>query len=143
MKPTTAMRKLTVSAALAALALLIVLPVLCAGCRKGGINGDLDGQWRIINIEKLPGNVATHPENRFINLYLHTVNLTVGGVAAAGNMTYSGDRLTLEFPYHKDNEAFLNPWGIYSWQTTFTIRSLSSRNLVLSSDSAVITLKKF
>lgn len=123
--------------------LLAALIILCTCCRKGGINDELDGQWRIISIQTLPDGTITEPQDRFICLYLHTVNLTTGPVKATGNMTYSGDKLTFEFPYEKGNPLSLSEWGIYDWTTTFTVEHLSSSNLILRSDSAIITLKKF
>ncbi len=35
-------------------AALILLATTLTGCRKGSINGDLDGMWQILTIEILP-----------------------------------------------------------------------------------------
>lgn len=125
---------------------LCIIAIICSlaasSCSKRGINGDLDGQWRILTIEELATGTVTEPQNLFINLYLHTVNLTNGPVARVGNMTYSGKQLTLEFPYNTDNTS-LNAWGIYNWQTTFTVEHLTGSSLVIASDAARITMSKF
>ncbi|MCI9608498.1 MAG: lipocalin family protein [Muribaculaceae bacterium] len=122
--------------------LLIALAGIAVSCNKGGINGDLDGQWRIETIELLADGTVSEPQGRFINMYLHTVNLTTGPVIVAGNMTYSGKELTFEFPYNQDNTS-LNDWGIYNWQTTFSVEHLTGKSLVIASDAARITLSKF
>ncbi len=115
---------------------------MLTGCRKGGINGDLDGQWRIITIENLATGEITEPTNLFYCIYLHTVNLTSPSVAATANMTYSGKTLKLDFPTFKD-PAPLNKWGIYSTETIFNVERLNSTHLTLASESARIILRKF
>ncbi|MDE6461058.1 MAG: lipocalin-like domain-containing protein [Paramuribaculum sp.] len=117
-----------------------LLPV--SSCRKGGINGDLDGQWRVITIENFVNGVTTEPQNIFYCFYLHTVNLTEPSVTAAGNMTYSGTTLTLEFPFNHDDVS-LSRWGIYTSETTFKIEHLTSSHLIMASSWARITLRKF
>ncbi|MDE5688504.1 MAG: lipocalin-like domain-containing protein [Paramuribaculum sp.] len=126
----------------AAIFATIILFATTASCQKRGINGDLDGQWRIISIENLQDGTTTEPTGLFICFNLHTVNLTRGGVIFAGNMVHDGDKIALEFPYNTDNTS-LNEWGIFSWQTTFEITHLTGKNLTLRSESAIIHLKKF
>ncbi len=115
---------------------------LLTGCRKGGINGDLDGQWRIITIENLATGEITEPTNLFYCIYLHTVNLTSSGVIATANMTYSGKTLKLDFPTFKDATP-LNKWGIYSTETVFSIERLNSSHLTITNDVVRIILRKF
>lgn len=124
------------------IATVILTVSLLTGCRKGGINGDLDGQWRIITIENLATGEISEPTNLFYCIYLHTVNLSSPSVAATANMTYSGKTLKLDFPTVKD-AASLNKWGIYSTETTFNIERLDSSHLTLASENARITLRKF
>lgn len=120
----------------------IIFIATAMSCQKRNINGDLDGQWRIISIENLQEGTTTEPQGLFICFNLHTVNLTKGPVIFAGNMVHDGNRIALEFPYNTDNVS-LNEWGIYSWQTTFEITHLSGSDLTLRSDTALICLRKF
>lgn len=122
-------------------AVFILMVVLVSGCRKIGINGDLDGQWRVLSIENTATGEYTEPTNLFYCLYLHTVNLTGSGTAA-GNMTYIGNILTLEFPV-VENVSVLHKWGIYSIRTEFRVERLTSSHMVLVSDQARLTLQKF
>lgn len=135
------MKRPNITRTAAALAALIITFAI-SSCRKGGINGDLDGQWRVIAVEHLADGTVSEPYNHFYCLYLHTANLTNPGVAATANMTYDrkGRRLTLEFP---DGAEHLAPWGIYDITTTFTIEHLNSHSLVIVSDKARVTMKKF
>lgn len=126
----------------AAILATIILFAAAVSCQKRGINGDLDGQWRIISIENLQDDTTTEPTGLFICFNLHTVNLTRGVVAHTGNMVHDGDMIALEFPYNTDNTS-LNEWGIFSWQTTFEITHLTGKDLTLRSESAIINLKKF
>lgn len=134
----TSHRITRLAAALAALIITLALP----SCRKGGINGDLDGQWRVITVENLADGTVSEPYNHFYCLYLHTANLTNPGVAATANMEYDrhDHRLTLEFPY---GVGKLAPWGIYDITTTFTVEHLNHHTLVIASDKARVTMKKF
>ncbi len=109
-------------------------------CRKGGINDDLDGQWQIMEVENLSTGEVRGPMQLYYCLYLHTVNLTGNGIIA-GNMTYEGDRLTLEFPIN--TPAQLAPWFIYEKNTTFRVESLSGSRLVLLSDRVRISFRKY
>ncbi len=110
-------------------------------CRKRSINGDLDGQWQVMEIEYADGTVE-NPEGVYYCLFLHTVNLTrIGGVVCAGNMIYEGDKLSLEFPYATPEQ--LKTWGIDSKETTFTILHLSGSRMTLRSGYSLIQLRKF
>lgn len=122
---------------------LVTLMLCVAGCRKGDINGDLDGQWQIMDLERVGEGKVLHPERTYYCLYLHTVNLTkAGGGGIGGNMIYEeGKRLTLDFP--GANVDRLYDWGIYERTTTFKIEHLSSEKMVLKSDEAIIVFRKF
>lgn len=119
---------------------VLTLMLGIAACRKGGINGDLDGQWQIMEVENLSTGEVSGPMQRYYCLYLHTVNLTGSGTVA-GNMTYEGDRLTLEFPIN--STAQLAPWYIYEKTTTFRVEALSGNRMVLLSDRVRISFRKY
>lgn len=64
----------TTNCAAAILAAILII-ISATSCRKGGINGDLDGQWRVITVENLDDNTVSEPYTLFYCLYLHTANL--------------------------------------------------------------------
>ena len=136
--------KYNITRIVASVAIVLILATL-ASCRKGGINGDLDGQWRVLTVEDLSTGTVTEPTNIFYCFYLHTVNLSNPGVAATGIMTYSGTSLTLEFPYFPANytEGTLSSWGIYTTETNFKIERLNSNHLTIASTRSRITMRKF
>ena len=121
----------------------MVMALCVAGCRKGDINGDLDGQWQIMELERVDEGEVCHPERTYYCLYLHTVNLTkADGSKIGGNMIYEeGKRLTLDFPVTSVDKLY--DWGIYERTTTFEIEHLSSEKMVLKSDKAIIVFRKF
>ncbi len=128
---------------------VVVLAMLGAtGCRKHYINGDLDGQWQVLTIEyKSDGhtdNVKTSQVYYCFNL--HTVNLRQSKASPGqiiGNMKYDKKTLTLEFPTAVDDPGQLSAWGMSATPTTFAVRHLSGDKLVMESDFAVISCRKF
>lgn len=131
--------------------LKILLPILAlllmSGCRKHYINGDLDGQWQVLTIEyKSDGSVDNVKAKQIYYCFnLHTVNLRQSKASPsilAGNMKYDKKSLTLEFPT-VNNPSELSAWGMNSPSTTFTMRHLTGEKLVMESDYAVVSCRKF
>ncbi len=60
---------------------------MLAGCGKASHNGHVDGNWEIMSIENRQDGTVTVPDQHFIALYLHVVNLFPNGIS--GNMHYS------------------------------------------------------
>lgn len=132
----------------------IVISMLAAGCRKAPINGKLDAQWQIMNIEHISDGHNEKPRLRtYIDINLHVVNLRnvttdeKGGAVIAGNMIYDKDnsKLTLDFPYNTEGEKLtqLQSWGIYTNPITFDIIKLDGKQLILKSEATVITCRRF
>ena len=123
------------------LVVAMVMTVVMSGCAKRSINGDLDGQWQIMRIEYTDGSVAT-PERTYYCFFLHTINLrSVGGPSIAGNFTYKGDDIKIEFP--NGNVENLKLYGINGTAVDFRIRTLTSSKMTLQSDYAIIDFRKF
>lgn len=115
--------------------------ILFVGCGKLPINGDLDGQWQILEIRYADGRVET-PERAYYCVQLHTITLRqVSGPNQTGNMVYEGDQLRIDMPLSDVND--LRVFGLDDTEETFTITELSSSRLVLTSDYARLTLRKF
>lgn len=132
--------------AMRAIAILVIsLVAMTAGsCRKRYINGRLDGQWQIMQIELKaePQAEPIRPERTYYCLMRTVVNLTgVGKATQSGNISYHYPELKLQMPY--SSAASLEPWGMNSTETTFQIRELSGGRMTLESDYAVITFRKF
>lgn len=115
---------------------------LFIGCGKLPINGDLDGQWQIQEIRYTDGRVET-PERAYYCVQLHTITLRQVGnyPGETGNMVYEGDQLRIDMPLSDVSD--LRVFGLDDTKETFAITELSSSRLVLTSDYARLTLRKF
>lgn len=115
--------------------------ILLTGCGKLPINGDLDGQWQILEIRYADGRIET-PERAYYCVQLHTITLRqVNGPNQTGNMVYEGDQLSLDMPLSDASD--LRVFGLDDTKETFTVTELSSSRLVLTSDYARISFRKF
>ena len=131
----------------------IILSILFAtlflvGCQKAPINGDLDGRWQIVTIEKDKESIDVKDEQLYYNFYLHVCNLSFyGGVLTEGNFIYKDSKIYMEFPYINTQEgrAELESYGIYSNPVEFEIVKLDRKTLIIKEedDNLVITLRKF
>lgn len=123
------------------LALLLWGLILFVGCGKLPINGDLDGQWQILEIRYADDRIET-PERAYYCVQLHTITLRqVNGPNQTGNMVYEGDQLSLDMPLSDVSD--LRVFGLDDTKETFTVTELSSSRLVLTSDYARISFRKF
>lgn len=125
----------------------IIIMLICTGCPKQPINGDLDGQWQIMEVTPEAPEIVT-TERLYMCFYLHTVQLSYYGKNpwAAGNiLLYKDKTLSLDFPYETSEEsiALLKQYGIYNNPVTFTIEHLDSKKLILRDGDVVVTLRKF
>ena len=115
--------------------------ILLTGCGKLPINGDLDGQWQILEIRYADDRIET-PERAYYCVQLHTITLRqVNGPNQTGNMVYKGDQLSLDMPLSDASD--LRVFGLDDTKETFTVTELSSSRLVLTSDYARISFRKF
>ena len=80
------------------LIIAILFLFLTSGCQKSPINGDLDGQWQVMEVS--PAHAETPIDARlYYCFYLHVCQLNYyGGTLTTGSMDYSGDHITLSFP---------------------------------------------
>lgn len=126
------------------LIIAILLLFLTSGCQKSPINGDLDGQWQVMEVS--PANAETPIDARlYYCFYLHVCQLNYyGGTLTTGSMDYSGDHITLSFPDTSgETAAGLRQYGIPANPVTFTVDRLDSKSLILRSATTTVTLRKF
>lgn len=134
---------------------VLSLWLLLSGCAsKWPINGDLDEQWQVMEVEYagIPVEIPAG-ERYYYNFYLHTMQLSTIGVrpiALKGNMTYEGDRLDIEIPAVRDSKVAqkwidrLVYWGFpKSGVMNATIVKLDSSHLVFEytdADAGTVTV---
>lgn len=141
-----------------------ILPVLLlvfTGCdRKWPMNGPLDGQWQLLTVEtKADGQVTNRKEEQlFFRFQLELLMLTdLGGNGYGtyvGRMKYDRKTQTVvirEMNVRKNSgdsgipatPEQLSPFGLNNGQTHFRVVEANRKRLVLESDYARLTLRKF
>ena len=128
--------------------LCILMLVFANGCGKNPINGDLDGQWQVMDI--VPEAPETSVQGRLYMCFnLHVCQLTSygSGAQAAGNLKFDSQNntLSLDFPDIQSERGLniLKQYGIYSNPVTFEIEMLNSSNLILRDGDVLVVLRKF
>ena len=130
-------------------------------CDKLPMNGDLDGMWQLMFVEK-DGEVSdVKSRKRYWSFQLHLTQFS-----RSGNNTYryfahfkhEGDSLfvyDLCFPSENftdtdDNVMFtesdvhiLNQWGIYSLYNRYKVEKLDSDVMILKNDEMKLRFRKF
>lgn len=126
------------------IAVLILLPTLFA-CTKTPINGNLDGEWEVMEVYPEPPK-AEEEVRLFYNFSRNVCQLTVyGGSFTLGNMTYDGETLWLNFPFISTplQETQLKRYGILTNPVTFNVEFDGKNRMILSNEDSVIILRKF
>ncbi len=111
---------------------LILISAMLASCQKSPINGDLDGQWQVMDVQPA--------------FYLHTCQLTYyGDYFTTGNFRHADGKLTLDFPHanSQDKKMILRQYGINTNPVSFTVVRLDKKNLILRDGETTVTLRKF
>lgn len=125
-------------------------------CSKASHNGDLDGQWQVMQVVS-GGEDVVFPEGEiyYYNFYLHTFQLSYTGkrsIRMTGNMAYdeADGRLALELGFVKAGRVSkelldrLPYWGFSaSGEDVMRIEELTSSRLVMRHDDVTIVCRKF
>ena len=123
--------------------LSLLIGLIFLSCQKAPINGDLDGQWQVVEVTPKPAQVNIQ-QRIYYNFSLHVCSLSYyGGTLAYANMRYSGDELYLDFPSLEGNESLtLRQYGILSNPVVFNVKFTDRHHLILSNDESVVMLVK-
>lgn len=121
---------------------LSILPT----CQKTPINGDLDGEWEVMEVYPEPP-AWSQPDLRFFyNFSRNVCQLTVyGGSFTLGNLTYDDVRIDLYFPFieNENQELQLKQYGIYTNPVSFDVYFENKNRLILSNEESTVVLRKF
>lgn len=141
--------------------LALIIATSLTACDNYLINGHLDGMWQLQTIERSPNDIIRNEGDLFYSFQRHTVligdynnpNELVGHLKDEQYVSlfeHVGDSLIIgEFHlyYKRENQPYdttrLKRFGVYDKQTTFHIEELNAKHLVLRSDSALLTLRKY
>ncbi len=121
---------------------IIILMLLPSSCGKMPINGALDANWQITSIHYDDGETSTPEGTLYICISLHTFQLRGAGLHSA-NMVYDEKAgiINLDFPLSQAPQ--LRTWGFGSTKTSAKIIKLNHKELVLLTDCAEITCRRF
>ncbi|MBQ9362180.1 MAG: lipocalin-like domain-containing protein [Bacteroidaceae bacterium] len=138
---------------------LCLFCVLCASCEnKWPKNGDLDGNWQLLTIEHKGETTDVKEKQLFLSIQLDLFQLSVTGDRQRYYGYFDKGDNTIVFrqfsdmaendPATTDNRpltsaAVLHRWGYYTLHETFRIERLSKQEMILQSDSARVTYRKF
>ena len=139
-----------------------ILIVSLSACESYLINGILDGMWQLQSIERNnPDTIFQNQGDLFYSFQRHTVVIgdynnpheLIGHLKNEQYVSlfeYNGDSISMgDFRYYYGREDIVVPldslkrFGLYDKYTSFHIEELTTKRLVLRSDSALITMRKY
>lgn len=122
-----------------------------SSCDKAPINGKLDGRWQLMTIEYANGKIEEC--NRiYYSIQLHLVEISAkggNGGTHIGRFSYKGDEVTMsEFRHRGDEEKLttlneLKPFGLNQAINHLKVEKATGKKLILKSDYARLTFRKF
>ena len=139
----------------------LTLCLLCLGCEnKWPKNGDLDGNWQLLTIEQGGETRDVKAEGRFLSIQLDLFQLSHTGdrqryfgyfdkgdglivFRQFSDMAENDLATTDNQPVRPEDIALLHPWGYYTLHEAFRIERLTKQEMILQSDSARVTYRKF
>lgn len=128
------------------LILPLLLVLMLSGCQKASINGDLDGRWQLLEIEKRGVTESIKDQQLYMNFYLHVCSLSYyGGTFTEGNLKYENNKIWMQFPYINTLAGLnkLETYGIYSNPVEFQVEYISKDKMIIKEGDIIITLRKF
>ncbi len=123
-----------------------IFAISLTGCRVAPTNGDLDGLWQITSLVINETGEEQQPDQLYYAIYRNLIQLKHGGgIITTGELVKTDNQLHINFPYLTTQEsvAAINNLGINSATPVFTIAQLNSKHMVLASDYATISFRKF
>lgn len=131
--------------------ILFTLTLLMSSCGKYPINERLDGMWQLMTLTKNGQETINTKESRiYYNVQLHLFGLQKEGyVEYLGRFIQTTDSLIIsDFVVSGNNsvkatEEDLVPFGIYDLSERFGIEKMTDKEMILRSDDALLTFRKF
>ncbi|WP_246497785.1 lipocalin-like domain-containing protein [Phocaeicola coprophilus] len=138
--------------------LVCLLLCLLAGCKKAPMNSNIEGFWQLLEFTT-QADGETHPCNRIyysIQLWVAEVSERGGDLGAGsfrGRYRYDEETNTVTLKEMSTyatpensrpaTQEELHPFGLDSTDTTFDVIKADGKWLILKSDYATLTLKRF
>lgn len=136
---------------------VLVISLTQTGCDKWSHNGDLDGQWQVMEVlyDGEPIQFPDDGKKYYYNFYLSTVQLSMTGERPGrlkANMVYDkkGKEIIMDFVYVREGKIphetidMLMYWGVpQSGEMVADIKELTSSRLVMEYPGVQIVCRKF
>lgn len=134
--------------------ILLVCCCLPGGCSKEPINGNADGLWQLMSYKTADG--TSHPcERIYYSIQLQLVEIShkseENSETFIGRFNYNQEAGTItvsEFRvrWHEETLATpeqLLPYGLNTTETQFNVLKADGKTLILQSDYATLTFRRF
>lgn len=134
----------------------IITTIICAialtACDKVYINGELDGMWRVSQVEYTDS--TCQPTDIFYSFQRHMTQISKHyeeeiPMRFIGNLTYRGDIITMSgFRKYLEEDRVCSPeelkmFHLHSDSTIFTIEKLDDEILIMKNDVGKYILRKW
>lgn len=140
--------------------LAFAIVIAFTACDSYLINGELDGIWQLQTIERNnPDTIIRNEGDLFYSFQRHTIligDYNNGPVGQLKSEQYDclferiGDSIMMEefqLYYQREDQPYdttrLKRFGLYEKKNTFHIEELTIKRLVLRSDSALLTMRRY
>lgn len=132
--------------------LLLAALLFAGGCRRASHNGDIDGMWQIQKIEYsqqaspgLAGTTVSMPQlYLLVNLELFQLQRYGTKPIATGVLDYKENRKTFSVDWKgRVTDTVLEEFGLCGDPTRITIERLDSKLLVIRTDAAVVSCRRY
>lgn len=122
-----------------------VIALVMAGCSKGELHGDLEGNWEVMQVTDPGGADMEVIHQRYYSIMRNVIQLRIyGDRITTGALTYAEPYLTLSFPYAEELETYpLKEWWILENPVTMRVEKLDKKSLVLNQNGYKIYLRRF
>ena len=119
---------------------ILLAVALFASCQKADKNGDLDGFWKLLQIEEFESNTITDTKevDRFWSIQLDLMTTTGNG---KGRFQHVGDSLfvqMIQVPSKPREVGLYNPKDEH-----FEVVHLSAKKMILRSEYVGLNFRKF
>ncbi|MDD6210593.1 MAG: lipocalin-like domain-containing protein [Bacteroidales bacterium] len=109
--------------------------------QKVSHNGNLDGRWQLMTIEKNDGSIE-NPVQIYYSIQLNLINLThAHGVYLIGYFHHMGD--SLHICMRETNKQTVALFGLNDTLQSFAIEQLTKKRMILRSSSNRLLFRKF
>ena len=133
-------------------AIILMLAAILAACDKVYINGDLDGMWKLQQVEQ--GEESHYPTDIYYSFQRHMAQVSKHydekpPLRFIGHMTYRGDTITMSgFRKYLEEDKIATPdilkgFYLYNDSSVLKIEKLDDEMLIMRSNEARYVLRKW